>query len=246
MSDTRQIYNLSQTGIFVDGYSELIQGMGERAVSVQNYFVQIAQSRDMPEINVVEVQAKTKQEMRTYHLLKTQPGATTTVYIGRHGEDLYVSWRTYVRRIPNRTVILITLLVSAFASFSCVAIPVYSTLRGIILGLRNSLNPFGPQASMSFGDVIGSFMFASFMTLSAFILLLLVTVAVLGWLGRFVSQDMLRFLTVHLSIFDAEDITAMSLSAHNILFSALEQANIDTSALRVKQNFKGGQASEVI
>jgi hypothetical protein len=57
-------------------------------------------------------------------------------------------------------------------------------------------------------------------------------------------RNFFRYFYVEPNLFDADDITAMSLSAHKSLIRALDKAGIDASKLRLKQSFKGGRWEE--
>ncbi len=62
--------------------------------------------------------------------------------------------------------------------------------------------------------------------------------------GRILKGNFLAFFFIEPNVFDAEDITAMSLSAHKSLIRALDNTGIDVTKLRLKQNFKGGRRGE--
>ena len=71
--------------------------------------------------------------------------------------------------------------------------------------------------------------------------------AVLLWIaGATLHQNPLKYFLVDVTIFDAEDITALSLSAHYSLLRALDQMGIDTSKLRIKEKFSSGRKGEDI
>mgnify|MGYP001477611831 CR=1 FL=1 len=71
-------------------------------------------------------------------------------------------------------------------------------------------------------------------------------VILLAILGYALKGDMLAYFFVEPNLFDAEDITAMQFSVHKSLLRALDATGIDTSKLRLKQEFKGGRKSEVV
>jgi len=56
----------------------------------------------------------------------------------------------------------------------------------------------------------------------------------------------LAYFFIEPNVFDAEDITAMSLSVHKSVLRALDSAGIDSSKLRLKQDFKGGRRDQVV
>jgi hypothetical protein len=64
--------------------------------------------------------------------------------------------------------------------------------------------------------------------------------------GRVLRGSAWVFFIIQPNVFDAEDITAMSLSAHKSILRALDGSGIDISKLRLKQTFKGGRRGEEV
>ena len=64
--------------------------------------------------------------------------------------------------------------------------------------------------------------------------------------GIFLRRNILAFILKEPSLFDQEDITAMSLTVHKTLLHALDMTGIDVSKLRIKGEFKGGRRGENI
>ena len=54
----------------------------------------------------------------------------------------------------------------------------------------------------------------------------------------------MAFFVIEPNLFDADDITAMSLTAHKSLLRAMDSSGIDMSKLRLKQDFQGGRRGE--
>ena len=66
-------------------------------------------------------------------------------------------------------------------------------------------------------------------------------------LGVVFKGDFRAYFFVEPNIFDAEDITAMGLSAHKSIIRSLDSTgDIDITELRLKQNFKGGRSAETV
>ena len=78
------------------------------------------------------------------------------------------------------------------------------------------------------------------------IIVLLFEFSVVAAVGRLVKGYSYYYFFNHPTVFDAEDITAMSLSAHYALIRSLDNAGIDTSKLRIKEKFTGGRRGEDI
>ena len=86
--------NINNLGYFLDGWADLIEGMSAKAEEVRKKVYDDLIARDMPEIStsITEGYASlsTKDhDRRIYVLSKTYPGASTSLYIGKHGKDLY-------------------------------------------------------------------------------------------------------------------------------------------------------------
>ena len=107
-----QLINLESLGYFLDGWADLIEGMGSKADQIRTDVIQNLTNRDMPEITITPRKGYiglTSLEKRDYGVAETPPGATTTIYIAQHGKDLYVSWRSFIRPVLNQQTLLIML-----------------------------------------------------------------------------------------------------------------------------------------
>jgi hypothetical protein len=205
--------NVNELGYFLDGWADLIEGMGSKVEEVRSKIIRGLQEREMPDIQVSEKNGYVSQisdEVRAYTITTTSPGATTTIYIGKHGKDLYTSWRTFISPVLNWRNIAIAVGIAVFIGLAA------SELR--------SLWTF----------------------LSTTIILILFEFGVMAIAGRIIKGNFLAYFFIEPTVFDAEDITAMSLSAHKSLFRALDDTGIDVSKLRLKQNFRGGRRGEDI
>jgi hypothetical protein len=212
--------NVNQLGYFLDGWADLIEGMGEKAKEVRDAVVNGLKEREMPDVYTNEITGivgLTGGERRAYTINQTAPGASTTIYIGKHGKDLYVAWRTFIKPVPNWVVI-----------WSIVGI---SALLGFLSGGRSS--------SIYGGS---SFSFTGF--LISTLILLIIGAGAVAIAGRIMRGSYLAFFFIEPNIFDAEDITAMGLSAHKTLLRSLDSSGIDVSKLRLKQKFQGGRRGE--
>ena len=75
---------------------------------------------------------------------------------------------------------------------------------------------------------------------------LVVAAFVLAVAGKFFKGSYTAYFFIEPNIFDAEDISEMSLAAHYSILRSLDKAGIDTSKLRIKQKFTGGRKGEDI
>lgn len=227
--------NINRLGYLLDGWADLVENMGEKAEPVGQVVYQDLRSREMPDVKLQRVTgtAGMFSEKRPHTLALTHPGATTTVYVGQHGKDLYVAWRTFIRPVINKrnlfimfAAALVFALVSGMASNLA---PVKSDseieqeLKGVIAIVRCCCGFFLP--------LIGIFFFE---------------IAIVAILGLYLYRDPFALFYVQPTVFDADDIVAMSMAAHLSLKKALERADIDTAILRKKTEFTGGRRGEKI
>lgn len=219
--------NVNNLGYFLDGWAELVEGMGGKVSEVRSNVLMQLQGREMPEIEVSEkigIVSLVASDRRNYTITTTAPGATTTIYIGEHGKDLYTSWRTFIHPVLNQRVLLIALGIAAFL--------------GLITGGINRSGGFlGEPTRTTF----------SFIGWIGYTLLFCILAAIgLAIAGRIMKGSFLAYFFIEPNLFDAEDITAMGLSAHKSILRALDNTGIDISKLRLKRDFKGGRRGETV
>ena len=92
-------------GTYIDGWADLIQNQGGKAARAREQVVSILRTR-YPEkqvdlVNGTVIIGKSRSPARPYALTLTPPGATTTIFVGDRGQDLYVSWRSFRRPVFN-------------------------------------------------------------------------------------------------------------------------------------------------
>lgn len=203
--------NVNNLGYYLDGWADLVVDKGDQADQVRKTVVELLEDRRMPQVSVIGANPSIKNETRKYNAATTYPGAATTVYVGEHGKDLYVSWRTFIKPILDRRLV------------------------ASILGAS------GLMAVIAWGST-DSFIWSLMM----FLFLAVLTTSFVAFVGRLLKGNSSAYFFVEPNLFDAEDITAMSLSVHKMLLRALDKEGIDTSQLRLKQSFKGGRRDEDI
>lgn len=95
--------NINRLGVVLDGWSELIDGRGNQADNVRAYINEQLEVRQMPQVTTRPTSGyvNTKEAARPYLASTRYPGVTGAIYVVAHGEDLYVSWKTFQKRIPN-------------------------------------------------------------------------------------------------------------------------------------------------
>ena len=217
--------NVSKLGFFLDGWADIVEGMGSNAANVRQDVLNQLQSRGMPDITLGNKSGYTgliSNERRDYVVAETFPGARTLVYIAQHGNDLYASWRTWIEPKINWNLLKWVLIGAA--------------VLGLLSGGIQTYSYFGPtQTTFSFfGWIFSAFGYLVF------------AAVVLAIAGKVIKGSFLSYLFIEPNVFDAEDITAMSLSTHKSVLRALDSAGIDSSRLRLKQEFKGGRRGETV
>lgn len=204
-------FDIKNLGYYLDGWADLVEDKGGQAAQIRTTVRTILNERNMPQVLVTSQKPNVGGEFRDYEATGTYPGATTTVYVGDHGKDLYVAWRTFIKPVLNQTVIM------------------------IILGVSGLLGLF---AWTSFDSFLWGFV--------TFLFIAMLAAAFVAFLGRVLKGNQVAFFFIEPSLFDADDITAMSLAVHKSLLRALDKEGIDVKQLRLKQSFKGGRREEDI
>ncbi len=147
MAEPEKVYG-SQLGRYMDGWADLIEGMGAEAEGIRAIVLEDLKARNMPDVTVREVQmeegAITFKKHRDYVITTTFPGVTTTINVARHGSDLFASWRTYIRSTINWEFMGIYCGVAIF-----LAIVLYHFLQGSPLATQS---PAVPDSRNLLGD----------------------------------------------------------------------------------------------
>ena len=223
--------NVNNLGYFLDGWADLIEERGDKAQATRQLVYQYLKERNMPDITVLQKDGVVglRSAKRPYNLTTTHPGATTAIYVGQHGTDLYVSWRTYRQAVLHdrlKIAVAIALLIGLFFLYQG-----YSNLTGGLFSFMSAGTAILTSLPFALGVTIG-------VLIAEFILM--------GMWGHYIHRDARALFFVQPNLFDADDITAMSFSAHKSILRALDTTGIDTSQLRLKQHFKGGRSDETV
>ena len=106
----------------MDGWADLIEGMGDKAEEVRNKVFESFANRNIPEVGYAKQVGHVglaSLDRRTYLITKTSPGATTAIQISKQGNDLYASWRTFLKPGLNIWLLIILIIIaSLFAWFN--------------------------------------------------------------------------------------------------------------------------------
>lgn len=217
--------NVTRLGIYLDGWAEIIEDMGEKAPEVQNEVLKRLIERDMPDTKLelkTGCVSKFWGEKRDYVVAEIDPGVNTLISVNKHGKDLFVAWRTWIAPRVNFTLLMWVGLVALFA--------------GIFAGgINKSTNFFTGEVTIHF-SIWGSVAFAVGTFLGEIILICF-------W-GKLYTGRFMTYIFKQVNVYDADDISALSLSVHHFLLRALDNIGIDISQLRIKQKFSNGRRGE--
>jgi hypothetical protein len=223
--------NVNNFGYYLDGWAELVEDMSPKADEVRKQVVKSLHEREMPDIQVIDeriafVSIKSK-ERRKYAFTTTHPGIVTTINISEFGKDLFVAWATYIRPILNIGTIIIILMVALLFGLSAFGAS-FASLGSSMVFYRNA-----PGIAVSAGVV-------------TFLFVLIITAFGVGIAGKLIKGYSLAYFLIEPTVFDADDITAMSLAAHKSILRSLDATGFDTKKLRLKQDFKRGRRGELV
>ncbi|HUV53360.1 MAG TPA: hypothetical protein VMW64_09865 [Dehalococcoidia bacterium] len=238
----------NRLGYHVDSWADLVENRGELVNQVHRNVFTILKHREMPDVTVdrrVGYLGTLSKEKRLHIINHTHPGATTTIYIGKHGRDLFVSWHTYIRPLLNWKLLLLLFGIAM----------VFGILTGVLFGIiplaitgiialiaelsGNEPPPDVFEASAVAASTFSCFCFNTFMFFSFELL-------GLAFLSALATRNLFTYFFVQPNIFDADDVAAMGIAAHKSLLKGLDGAGIDTDLLRLKQFFNSGRQGQSV
>jgi hypothetical protein len=212
--------NLDRIGFYLDGWADLAEGMANKEAEVQGAVLSQLQGKQMPDITLDPVQGQVGlmgDNKRDYLLAETYPGLKTLVTIRKHGPDLFVGWRSFLK---------LTINWNAMKWLGGIGAGLGFFLGGIDTGYRSS----------------PSFSFAGFIIYS--IIFTMIGAGILSLAGHYLRGDKVYFFLTQPNLFDQEDISALNLSVHSTILRSMDSSGIDVSKLRIKQKFSGGRRGE--
>lgn len=216
----------STVGILIDRWGDIIEDQADITEDVRENFLKNLAEKRIPGISpqLMNAYVSLMGEARPYVVATTDPGVRCLIYISRHGVDLYVSWRTYVKGILNRRLFMI------LAGLAVVPGILYLI---IVNGFRQ-LTPYQTfDTSMDLRNIV-------IIVVVAF-MIELVTLA--SW-GQIIRNNIFAYFFLEPTIFDAENISALSLAVHKTLKKAVAAAGADVSSWDRKTTFQSGRFSE--
>jgi len=229
-------FNLGNKGIWIDGWSELLEGMAGKVDEVSFDVYQQLASKRLPNVTVKMVSGKSgilSLGRRQYIVMTTSPGATTAVYITRRGQDLYASWKTFVRGVLNVPLLMMLFFFSIIPNL-CVS----TLVLGVSRTSDAAFDSFGTDA-IAFTDVIVPAVFGTF---TVFFSLLGLLVAAGFWF----QGSSFYYVLIEPTVFGVEDITIMSHAADKAIRNALKKAGVSDALIRRKTDFKGNRRGSIV
>jgi len=220
--------NFGNLGFYIDGWADLAENIGDKAEEVRDLILTSLRNRNMPEVKVEAAKVNTglTSETRNYTITTTFPGVTTLIRSGQYGKDLLVTWSTYIKPVPNWSVLAVLTVIAAF------------------FGLRGGGGAMDAAGSISSG-VLEGLLTTGQMLLAGIFTFILITlgilaaeIAVLGAFGFFILRDPFWVFVVQPSIFDTDDVVSMSLAAHKAILEALDKVGVDIALVRAKQEYQ--------
>lgn len=234
-------FNLGRIGVLIDRWANLFPGMANQVPEAQAYLLLELNERKLPvaSIQTVKAHAGLMSQVtsmvsggyeRPYVVIQTDPGVVCALYIASYGNDLYASWRTHVRGVLNRRLFL---LLAAAAAVPSLCISPCLLLFGTI---QQGFSLFGGGSQTNLMTSIAPilFIFAGLFVTGLFLL---------AFAGYFLQGNILYYFFVEPDIFDAEDVTALSMAAHQSLVNAVNKIGIDITKIEPKK-FNSGRRSE--
>jgi hypothetical protein len=207
-------YDYRTPGRFLDGYADVIEGMGSKAEEIQQVVFKNLIKRNMKDVNVglfncfVSI---TSDELRRNTIALSKPGFSTMVYITASGDDLFVSWKSFYKPVLNINTMLIIGFLAGILSLII-------TLRLDFLGFWGWL-------------IITILLFLQGLNLGEQV-------------GQIFKGDRYALFITEPNWFDVDNVKAMNLTIHKTLIRSLDEKGIDISKLRLKQEFKGVRRDE--
>lgn len=181
-------------GIWLDGWSDVIDGAAGQADEIKAEFVQEMQEAGIPGLRTADsILTSGSAQPRSRRIIQNASGATVSVNIAPFGKGLRVGWDLYARRSPNWVTI--------------------GVLGGAVLffALLSSLNSF------RFDSGLGGFLtfFKVFVTWP------LVPIAVLMIAGKIFKDDIWAFFVKDLNDFALEEAESLGMAVDSALSNAI-------------------------
>ena len=209
---------ITRLGVRVDGYTDVAGGAAEKAIDVEEVFINNLKEHAIPGVAIHKAEFSVggmTGKRRIFQLVQHANGSTVAVNFNILGKDLVVSWDLFVKRTPNWLFLgimaaIILLLPIPMAIFR---IPGLSTIL--------------PSSSF--------FLFGLYML--GLILLLMVVPFVFQLIGKLLHGSSWHFFVHQPDAFAVDDTLALSAIVHTTLLKSLKDKKVDISLLHAKGDF---------
>lgn len=196
----------SYLGYYVDGWADIIEGMGEKAENVKTEILQELDKKNMPDIKTKDTTLREgflSWSRREYIVTTTAPAATTTIRTAKHGQDLFVSWTSFIRLIPNWR------LLAVYGLISLIIGTIGTTFGSLFRVFEVNLIVLSSQHWNLFTNAFGKWLlFAAGIFVSLFVILVV--------LGRVIKQDEKAYTTARIIVVSVVVALGVALVVENI------------------------------
>lgn len=131
-------------GYYLDGWADLIEGIGDKAPEVRGRVENQLCEREMPDIEVeyTDIKEGFLSDLERFYLTtKTYPEARTIILIEKHGNDLYASWRSFIRPTINWRLVMWYAIAALAVSTIIEEILHFISIIGISIMVLQGWNP---------------------------------------------------------------------------------------------------------
>jgi hypothetical protein len=182
-------------------------------------------------------------KQRDYQLACITPGATVAININRTGQDLYLCWDLFVRRVWNEVTVA---LVIGLAALWSVLVAVL-TMIGISRLGQACQTYNGRTICYATGIDTGALIRADLIgVIPNFLISAVVITLFFMALGTFIKGHHLWYFVKGIDLFEQHDIGALILVVDKTLRKAADKVGIDTKILRAKERFSAGSPARLI
>lgn len=191
---------ISKLGPKVDEFSDMVPELGDKAVNVEEAFVNALKEKGLPGVNITKSNFTAGAKQRAYVSITNPAGATMLADFVPVGKDLATNWSLYTKRAINWLVVGI---VGGAAIF-------FALLTFI----------FGLISLWGFGSA-----WAQFFTVLS--LLLIAGILVVGLLGKIMKDDPIALFVKDMDDISWEDTNILQSVVHDTMIDAIEKVQAE-------------------
>lgn len=171
--------------------------------------------------------ALTQSQERPYILVRDKAKTTVAVYVAAYGNDLYIGWTTFARRLWNIWALVIA-----------IGLPALASIGNILHAIGDVINPqpsyFNPIPLSGWVELSSTILYFLLGVVSWFIIFMII-----GW---FLARKPLLLIRRNYNLFEETDAYVMARTIHKSLLHAADEVGIDSALLRKKDSFSFGSS----